>query len=268
MCVLSEDDVPLEYLSEWVIVKAPSSTITAIGSIRLALDRMNSILENLEPVLSENPSLGEFVTPTIDMVRETRAVASKNFKELLSTKKSELDKYESTIRTYEKMINSKDVDEKTIQKFLEENPYIINQGMKAITPKISFGGEKFPDFVAVLYNGKHILIEIEKPADRLYSKKGDPTAKFSHAEQQIEEYLKWASENKEFLQKRGLPNMRPENTKGLLVIGMNKGMTPEEKEKLEMHNYSTRSTYETKTFDEILLENQQVIKNIREYVKE
>ena len=46
-----------------------------------------------------------------------------------------------------------------------------------------------------------------------------------------------------------------ENIKGLLVIGMRKGLTVREKEKLAQLNFSARSTHEIKTFDDILEEN-------------
>ncbi|HKZ45383.1 MAG TPA: Shedu anti-phage system protein SduA domain-containing protein [archaeon] len=142
----------------------------------------------------------------------------------------------------------------------------IDRGIKKIFPKKSFGGEGFPDFIAVLHDLTHILVEIEKPTDKMYTKRGHPSAKFSLAEQQIRDYLQWANEEKEFLRKRGLPDISVENTKGLLIIGMKKNLSIKEKERLAQQNFSSRS-HEIKTFDDILMENEKVIANIRKFAK-
>jgi len=53
-----------------------------------------------------------------------------------------------------------------------------------------------------LHDSSYLLVEIEKPNDRLSTKKGNPTSELSHAQQQIIDYLKWANEEKEFLRVR------------------------------------------------------------------
>lgn len=107
----------------------------------------------------------------------------------------------------------------------------------------------------MLQNETHIIIEIEKPSKKLYTRKGYPTAVLSEAEQQVLDYIQWANAEKEYLRRRGFPNIGMENIKGLLVIGMRKGLTVREKEKLAQLNFSARSTHEIKTFDDILEEN-------------
>lgn len=135
------------------------------------------------------------------------------------------------------------------------------RGVKEFIPRKSLAGERIPDFIAILHNGEHILIEIEKPTDILFKEDGDPTADFSQAEQQIQNYLTWVDEDKDFLRKRGLPNISVENTKGLLVIGMKSKLIPEEITKLNRKNFG-RNDYIIKTFDEILLENKEYLNSI------
>lgn len=251
-----------------VVESFPSGTISASGYISGSINYFDNVIENLESIGLENPSLTELIFPTIEKYKETRLSIVENLETLVSSRKSELDEYEEAIQDYEKMINRQKITEDEIQDFFEKNfSIIIDQKIKKLIPKKSFGGEKFPDFIAVLTREDYLIIEIEKPTDRIYTTKGDPSEKFAHAEQQVRDYLKWANENKEFLRKRGLPNISAENTKGLLIIGMSKNLSPKEKEQLAMHNFSSRSTHEIKTFDEILVENQQLIENLRKQVR-
>lgn len=252
---------------KYPIVEPVPGTIPVSAANNATIEYLTNAIEYMESIVSEDPSMEPFILPTIKSFRQTREFTILNYKKLASSNKSDLDQYEKAIQDYERLINKQKMGEDEIQIFLEENPIIIDRGLKKLIPKKTFGGEGIPDFVAVLRNGNYILIEIEKPTDKLYTKKGDPTAEFSHAEQQVLDYLRWANENKEFLRKRDLPSISAENTRGLLIIGMNKNLGPEEKEKLKMRNFSSRSTHEVKTFDDILTENQQVIENLRKHVK-
>ena len=267
---MPEIRIPIKKIKEVVHkieVLESMGTLSTYNYLEGSIHYINNMIENLESVVSQNPSIGEIICPTIDWMKETRNRMVHNNQTLIFAKKSTLDGYEKSVRDYEKMIKNPKVEEPDLQNFLKNNPSLIDGKITKLIPKKSFGGEGFPDFTAILHNGNYILIEIEKPQDKIYTKKGDPSAKFSHAEQQVRDYLKWANENKEFLRKRGLPNISAENTKGLLIIGMSKNLSHEEKEKLKQHNFSVRSSHEIKTFDEILIENQQVINRIRRYNK-
>jgi hypothetical protein len=112
----------------------------------------------------------------------------------------------------------------------------------------------------VLRNRNYVIVELEKPAVKLYTKKGDPTQELSHAEEQVREYLHWAIEEKEFLRKRGLENLSADNTTGLLVIGSD--LTQEERRKLDTRNNSLRSMFMIKTFSEILEQNEATLENL------
>lgn len=144
-----------------------------------------------------------------------------------------------------------------------KNPLIIDRGITSLISEESFGGENYPDFVGILNNGNHLIIEIESPTKKLYTKKGCPSAKFTQAEQQVRDYLQWMYQNKDYLNRRKLPKITPENTKGLLIIGLRSNMSEKEQQKLSQQNYSVRGTHEIKTFDDIFNENLQTIESIR-----
>lgn len=245
-----------------IVESVPSGALSTSGFIRTAIDNFDYMKRDLESIISQDRSMREWVFPTIQKVEETRKYFIDWHTMILSAKRPELSEYERAIQEYEGIISKEPITEWELQEFFEEHPFLVNQKIKRLISKKSFGGEGYPDFVAVLHNRNHILIEIEKSTDKLYTKAGNPTAKFSHAEQQIRDYLKWAQEEREWLRKRGLPNISPENTKGLVIIGLSKSLTPKEKEKLENHNFGL-TNHEIQTFDDILRENQQVLKNLR-----
>ena len=238
-------------------------TVSTSYYVSETIENLNNSIKFLQSALSLNPPNSELVYPTIDFLKETRNKIIHDSQIFFKANESDLACYEKTVEEYGRLINRPDVEEPEVQDFFEKNPILIDRGIEKIFSKKSFGGEEFPDFIAVLHNDTHILIEIEKPTDRMYTKRGHPSAKFSFAEQQIRDYLQWANEEKEFLRKRGLPNISVENTTGLVIIGMKKNLSPKEREKLAQQNFSSRSSHEIKTFDDILFENQQVINSIR-----
>jgi len=245
-------------------------TVSGFSYISGSITYIDDMIVNLESVVSQNPSISGVVTPTIDWMKITKQKMSQNRIDLLSIGKSDLAGYEKSVKDYEELIDNLEVKEPQIQIFFEENPIIIDRGIKKLIPKKSFGGERFPDFIAVLHNDNHILIEVETPTKKIFTREGHPTSEFSQADQQIQDYLRWANEDKDFLRKISrkvpLPNISVENTSGLLIIGMSKNLGSEETRKLGRKKFECKN-YVIKTFDELLSENQQVIDIIRKHSK-
>jgi hypothetical protein len=171
-------------------------------------------------------------------------------------------KYEARIEFLRTLIKTL-AKEPEFQQFFEESSNFIDRQVSSGMAEKSFGGEKFPDLILVLSNGHYILVELEKPAFRLFTSAGDPTRELSHAEQQVRGYLSWAKEDKEWLRKRGLDNLSAENTTGLVIIGNN--LSHEEKKKLDSLNDTVRSDFVIKTFRHVLEENEACLQNLRKY---
>ena len=100
-------------------------------------------------------------------MRETRDQMAHDSNKLLHEKKSDIAEYEKSVEDYERMINNPKIEEPELQDFLSQNPIVIDLRITKIIPQKSLGGEKYPDFIAVLHNKRHILIEIETPIKRL-----------------------------------------------------------------------------------------------------
>lgn len=245
-----------------------SGTLSVSSTITGSVDVFDKQIETWKSVVQANPTLSEYINPAIDKLTEIKNYVYEQNWQLLDNKKTDLDYYKEIIDVYEDKINKSIIEEKEMQDFFENNPLakiLLFRDVKEFIPKKSFGGEKYPDFVAILYNGEHILIELEKPTDRLYNKDGNPTAKFNEAEHQIQSYISWVNEEKDFLRKKErdypLPNISIENTRGLLIIGMKKNLTPSEINELDKKRYYCQK-YNIKTFDEILFENKEYLNSI------
>lgn len=237
-----------------------SGTVSTGAALSVAI---NSLLKT-EAMLASVVYYGgkEFLSlePILSDIRDAnKKIGEQNFT-FISKNKEQLDAYHTKIKAYRNLID-KGAAEPDFQKFFEENSVFLHPRTKETFPKKSFAGENYPDFVLVLGDGSCILVEIEAPKMKLYTKKGDPTAELTHAEEQIRRYLKFAKEEKGFLRKRGLRELTVENVTGLVVIGS--ALSQEEKSKLDVHNSMVRGNYEVKTFDRILGENELTLANMQ-----
>jgi len=245
-------------------------TLSTYAYLSRSMKYFSYMIENLESVAFQSPPIREIIYPTINWMKDTRNQMVHDGGKLLFERKSDIADYEKSIQDYEIKINSPKIGEPELQDFFLNNPIIIDRRITKLIPKKSLGGENYPDFIAVLHNKQHILIEIETPTKRLYTRNGHPTSEFSQADQQIQDYLRWTNEDKDYLRKPmreiPLPDMSVENTSGLLIIGMRKNLSPEEERRLERRKFECKN-YRIETFDELLMDNQQIVKSIREHPK-
>jgi hypothetical protein len=204
----------------------------------------------------------KFIEPMIIQLDAAAEIIQKQGTALASTQKKDLEEYQKKIEEYRTLID-KSEEEKDFQNFFLENPVFLDPRVKTVIPKKSFGGDGFPDLLLILHDMSHILVEIENPSVKLFNIKGDPTSEFTHAQQQIRGYLQWAMEDKEFIRKRGCPNINVDNTKGLVVIGKSIDLGHRGHVKLENIVAEVRNRYEIKTFDRVLKENEAILGNLK-----
>jgi hypothetical protein len=261
-----EDNEPTKIIKKTLKEDETLNVVASYSNILQSIENIDKSIRLLRIAMGHSSTRG-IVYSALRKLKETRNEMVHNREIFLRNNKSELENYEESVKQYEALINKPDVREEELQTFFERNPRLIDRGIEKLLPQKSLAGEAIPDFIAVLYNGSHILIEIEKSDDQLYTQKGHPSSKFSQAEQQVRDYMQWVSREQDFLRRRGLPDICVENTKGLLIIGMRKNLTAKEIEKLAQQNFSSRSSHEIKTFDDLLEENKQVISSIRSIKK-
>ena len=244
--------------------KSPETNYSATVSTGSAIYGTIDVFSSLETMLTSNATIGSpqyiFIEPILAEIKRVKQNVEMEKQKLLSEMKTDLNSYKVKIEEYRQLV-VKRAEEPEFQKFFQENPVFLEPHFTKVFPKKSLGGEGFPDFILLLKDGSYVIVEIEKPALKLYNKQGDPKSELTHAEEQIRGYLRWAIEEKEYLRKRGLENLTAENTTGLVVIGA--GLTKSEKLKLDAHNDMVRGKYKIKTFDRVLEENESILGNLK-----
>lgn len=171
-----------------------------------------------------------------------------------------------------KHILSSSVDEKPIQKFLEANPSII-PGAHGISltsghmpiygavfsqPELPGFRSKFPDFMWIAANSVEInpiLIEIEPLRKKWFREDGQQTAEFTQAENQLNEWRIWFSNDNNKMQFRDLYlrdfHFRDDiiNPHYVLIFGREVDVEPYKKTRsVSMKNDETHMTYDRLKF--------------------
>jgi hypothetical protein len=146
------------------------------------------------------------------------------------------------------------VREQELHEFLAHHSYFFNGiirlfGASPLYSKIKLGSEfeiDFACFDAGTPGPEWHLIEIEGPGDPLFNKAGDPTARLTHAIQQVSDWQRWIHEHLEYARNL-LPHL--EYPMGYVFIGRSHELTPTTRKRLRRLNYDHRSTLEIHSLD-------------------
>lgn len=131
--------------------------------------------------------------------------------------------------------------EEDIQRFIAENPIILNPAYVECQPKVKLGAEYVTDFAIILSDDNVELVEIEPSKFPLFVADSAASAKLTHAEMQVLSWLKWIRDNRAYAIATIFPNMRI--CRGRVIIGRAK---PEYEDALERKNqYSSEISFET-----------------------
>lgn len=117
--------------------------------------------------------------------------------------KSILETLNTLKKTFDDLLNTSSREEE-LQVFLKEHPIII-QPYSKIYPKKKLGEDFITDFVfaSTLEQGiKYTFVEIEKAAMPIFTKDGELTAEFNHAQKQTLDWDVWLEQNIDYLRKK------------------------------------------------------------------
>jgi hypothetical protein len=243
--------VSLDITSDLPTLKAIESADSLIGGAEFLLN--NRLLKKNELTIFGIKTLYEASKSPLFIARSNLFTVKQPENYLFYEYQQLIDEYANLVETH--------AEEPLLQAFFERNPFFLSPQFLKCLPKKSFGGELYPDFVLELYDKTTLVIEIEKPAVKLYTSKGDPTKQLSHAEQQLRDYLRWAIKENCFLREHGIENISTDKTTGLLVIGSK--ISDDELSKLSERNKTQQTSFIIKTFSEILKENIAILENLK-----
>jgi Domain of unknown function (DUF4263) len=152
----------------------------------------------------------------------------------------------SLIEEFEALVDAS-LPEADYQAFLEENPVFLDPLAAEILNRRKLGLELITDFVIRRHDSQYVVVEIEKPQDRVFTAGNDFTAQFSHASGQVLDFQGWVAENIAYAQ-RPMPGI--ENPKGLLIMGRRRDMSREGEAKLRRWIANSKHI-EVLTFDDL-----------------
>ena len=83
------------------------------------------------------------------------------------------------IKEFERLLES-ELREEDYQRFLADHPVFIDPLASEVIPKQKLGLEKTTDYAVRRSDNEWILVEIEKPQSRIFTKNDNFTAEFTH----------------------------------------------------------------------------------------
>jgi len=141
--------------------------------------------------------------------------------------------YNEILNKLDALLKKKGVVEEELQKFLTIHPEVLVPGYKRVLPKLSLGIH-VTDFVIEDPTGHYLLIELENPEQPLFVKSGHASAKLTHAEGQVKDWVRYIQDNKNTVEKElGLTGISAQPS-ALIVIGRSNSLTATHRRKLQV----------------------------------
>ncbi len=173
---------------------------------------------------------------------------------------------EAVVDQFEELLERPGVHEKRdIHSFIEMHEFILHpnpEDMWSEVP-IGIGTEWRVDFLILEPEGSYMLVEIENPRHRLFTKGGNFTAIVGHAQVQIEDWQEWIEDNLPSMQKKFVGISSP---RGLLVIGRSKGLSHGEVRRLARRNVNLRGRVAIRTYDDLIASARAYAASIRRHL--
>jgi len=151
------------------------------------------------------------------------------------------------IKEFERLVES-ELREEDYQRFLADHLVFIDPLASEVIPKQKLGLEKTTDYAVRRSDNEWILVEIEKPQNRIFTKDDNFTAEFTHAFGQVIEFLEWVDTNAAYARTL-MPAIS--SPKGILIIGRRKALSRKQEAKLKRYRINSQSV-EVLTYDDVI----------------
>jgi hypothetical protein len=153
----------------------------------------------------------------------------------------------SVIEEYRILLEAAEREE-SYQRFLADHPVFLDPLSDEVVVKQRLGIDFATDFAVRRLDGRWVLVEIEKPQDRIFTQAYDFTAEFTHAFGQVLDFQHWVDDNVAYAQKTMCGITAP---RGLLVIGTRSGLDSRARAKLARFADNS-GRVDVVTFDDLL----------------
>ncbi|TAG24034.1 MAG: DUF4263 domain-containing protein [Cytophagia bacterium] len=222
-----------------------------IAVFKYSLTGKNEIIENLANVIDDIKLA--LLGMNFDIQHEEESTPKQERQSILDNLIVLKTKFDELLNTSSK--------EEELQVFLKEYPIVI-QPYSKIFPKQKLGDDFITDFVITntLEQGiKYTFVEIEKASMPIFTKNGEFTAEFNHANNQTLDWDFWLEQNIDYLRKKliGL-----ESPKFLIIAGRSTNFDDNNRARLRTWNRRQNNT-EFLTFDDISVKLGELIINLQ-----
>jgi len=206
--------------------------------------------ELLPPLLVEKG--GDDLTPELKQVMLDARLSQKPLTDSLA------DVY-GTFLEFTAILQRPKVQEADVHNFLKHHPVVLDAYGNQIISEVRLGDSYRIDLVIQqkLNNCRLILVELESPKAKLFTKNGRPRAEVTHALQQVEDWLRWLRENPDRAP-NGLDPRLPVH--GLVVIG--RGDALSEEDHFRLLNLNANRQIQLITYDDLLSKLEALIINL------
>ena len=139
------------------------------------------------------------------------------------------------LAAYDDLLAEKDEDETVFQSFFESHPLMLDPRAFQVWVKPDFHGRLEPDFVVRTYDDNYVIVEIETPAKRLVTKRGNLSADATHAIDQVLEYQDYLGTH---IAEASVAFPGFTTSTGLVVVGRESSLHAKQKDVLRRVNQS------------------------------
>ncbi len=161
---------------------------------------------------------------------------------------------EEVTMQFEALLNTPDVDEATLQQFLEVDGhrFLVAPVHQEVFPRKQLG-RYVPDFTVLKSDNDYHLVEIENPRREIFQKAGEePAAALTHAQTQVMDWLRYVDENRDTVRRvDGLPSIYLPT--GEVVAGRDAHLSGTARERSE-YMRGQPGRVRLKTYDDLLRE--------------
>ncbi len=168
------------------------------------------------------------------------------------------DRLESSINDFGRLLDT-NPEEEEVQRYLMENKVLLAPSALNIRPKVALGSEHETDFVVELLQHQYVLVEIERPSHRLFTKRGDPRAQLTHAQRQAEDWRDWVHQHISYA-RASMPGITDPDC--WVIIGRRTEMSERDQAALTRKNRELQHI-DIRTYDDLLDAANQHLENLR-----
>ena len=165
---------------------------------------------------------------------------------------------DGTIRELKELLNSRDENESSYQKWFQKHYWVFGLQYKSIDNHTTLDDKNIPDFTGKrVHDGNRDIFEIKQPFLKICRQDGGFHSGFNDAWNQVEKYLNFTREEKDYLRRKDLIF---DNPRCYLIMGF--GCSEEEMKKIRTKE-RVNPSIKIYTYNELLVFAESTIEFIR-----